>query len=176
MPYDFFYNVYYRDKIGLRFGLGILTDNEETQIEGQNLPRSTVSNKSNYRAGITYNIPVSRWIAANFFFDGFLTNTITRSSNTFTAQVFPNPVITRTVTSRDDFRGGGVQAGIGVRFMMTRKFGIYTEMPLVYSKVYHVTEDQIMETGASTTKQKSVTVASGFKLVVPVTIYLLLRL
>src|SRR5689334_3733147 len=48
LPYDLFYNLYYKNKLGIRAGLGILTVENNTQVEGQNTPRTVIEKKNNY--------------------------------------------------------------------------------------------------------------------------------
>src|SRR5688572_26532297 len=52
LPYDFFYNFYYK-KVGARAGLGVNSNRTETEIEGQQLPRVTTIQDLNYRLGIS---------------------------------------------------------------------------------------------------------------------------
>ena len=174
-PYDVFYNIYYKDKIGLRFGAGLLSEETLTQIEGQQLPRTTKFRKQHLRGGVSCNVLLTKRLAFNVFFDGFLFENSTSSSNTFTTQVFPDPIVTRTVKSTDEAFGGGVQGGFGVKFNFTKHLSLYTEVPLTYTKESHLVEDVISESGEPDIESRSLTTVSGTRIALPVSIYLVLR-
>src|ERR1043165_3440256 len=84
LPYDLFYNIYYKDKYGIRVGLGILTVENNTQVEGQNTPRTVNDNKTNFRIGASCYALHSKWLDLNFFVDGFYKKNEETSSNTST--------------------------------------------------------------------------------------------
>ena len=175
LPYDIFYNIYYRDLVGIRLGLGILNGETLTQVEGQKTPRSTTSKKQNMRAGVSYNVLRTKRFAVNIFADGFLQENSITSSNTFTTQVFPDPVVTRTVQATDESFGGGVQGGFGLKFNMAKHLSLYTEVPIIYTSESHLIEDFIAETGEPEIKSKTLTQSSGTRIALPVTVYLVLR-
>ncbi len=174
-PYDIFYNIYYKDKFGIRLGLGIFSEETLTQIEGQRTPRSTNVKKQNFRIGGSYHVLKTKKFAINLFCDGFLSENTSISANTSTVQVFPNPIATRTVKSKDEMFGGGVQGGVGLRWAFYKHLALYTELPIVYGRYSHLIEDEITESGEPDVKSRALTETSGTSIALPVTIYLVLR-
>jgi hypothetical protein len=175
LPYDLFYNVYYKDKYGVRVGLGILSVENNTQVEGQNTPKTVKDNKSNMRLGVSYYALHSRWLNLNFFVDGFITNNEQTSSNTSTVQIFPNPVTFRTVFTSERVHGGGVQGGAGLRLNITRHLSFYFETAIVYSSLTHVIEDKITETAKDDQSSKSLTNGKETRIDLPNTFYIMIR-
>lgn len=174
-PYDLFYNIYLRNKYGLRAGLGILTVESNTQIEGQNTPRTDIANKTNFRLGASCYVLHSKWVDLNFFVDGFLQDEELTSVNTTTVQEFPNPVVNRTTYISDRANGGGVQGGAGLRVNITKHLAFYFETAIVYSKLSHVTEDRIIETAKDEKHSKSLTTEKGARIDPPNTFYLMIK-
>lgn len=175
LPYDLFYNNYYKNKFGIRAGLGILTVETNTQIEGQDTPRKVKESKNNYRLGLSAYALHARRVHLNFFVDGFLSNTELTTSNTSTVQVFPLPVTSRTDYSSDRVNGGGVQGGAGLRVDLSRHLSLYFETAIVYTSATHVIEDRIIQTAKDDQSTKSLTTEKKTRVDLPNTFYVLVK-
>lgn len=175
LPYDAFYNLYFKDKIGLRAGLGILHISTETDVEGQDEPRITKQQRMNLRAGLSYNFVNTKNFAFNFFVDGVLLNSTNETVNSFTFQAFPDPVGTRTVKISEKSSGAGAQAGIGLKWKITKLFCLYTEMPFSFVSTIAEIRDEIQQTGMPVISDNSVSRSTGINFDLPLTVYLVLR-
>lgn len=175
LPYDLFYNLYYREKFGIRAGVGLLSVENNTQVEGQNTPRTVKEAKNNYRLGVSAYVLHAKRVHLNFFVDGFLSKTELTTSNTSTVQVFPLPVTTRTDYSSDRLNGGGVQGGAGLRVDLTRNLCLYFETAVVYTSATHVIEDRITQTAKDDQSTKSLKTEKKTRIDLPNTFYVLVK-
>jgi hypothetical protein len=175
LPFDLFYNLYFKDKYGLRFGAGILSNYTETEIEGQNSPRTTISDHKNFRAGFSMNFAKYGRVTLNAFADFVIRNEEVSTAVTSTMQTFPNPITTQTVKSSLLTSGAGGQAGVGVKFNIYRQLSLYAEVPISIMVVTTTQEDLIQETGVPDESSKTISRTSGTKIALPTTIYLVLR-
>jgi hypothetical protein len=174
-PYLLFYNVYYKNLVGIRIGGGIFTSAFETEIEGQNNPRYTSSTNINLRAGVSYNFIQYKRLTCNLFGDYIYERGRLETSTTTTMQVFPDPKITQTVKSSTNIDGNGFQAGVGVKFNIYKNLFLYTEVPVTYLSEKIVSEDSIKETGEAELNTTTNSYQSGTRIALPNTIYLILR-
>ncbi len=174
LPYDIFYNIYLKDEIGLRFGLGLANQHVETQISGQTLPRTFDQKSLNLRGGVSYNFVRTKRITFNCFGDLILEKVSSESANTFTMQVFPNPVQTVTTKSTDKIDGIGGEVGVGVKFNIAKHLSIYAEVPIVY--VTEKTSSGVTTTQPGVIQQPPTTGKNTLtSIILPTTLYLVLR-
>jgi hypothetical protein len=174
LPYDFFYNLYYKDMVGIRLGAGASSTKSETSIEGQALPKLNYSNYYMIRTGVSYNFLATKRLAFNAFADYVIGNTTLYFANTATAQTFPNPTQTITTEATDVTATRGGQVGVGVKFNFTKNISVYTEMPYAFLSDRYSSEIKITDTGDLTVTNTN-TNTFRTKLYVPTTIYLVLR-
>jgi hypothetical protein len=175
LPYDVFYNIYYKDKYGLRLGLGLLSNYTETSLEGQEFPRTTSNTKLNWRLGVSYNFSRMGRITLNGFAD-FISATdgmVTVVSTT--TNVFPNPMITKYVRTEDSMKGNGFQLGVGLRWQMYKQLSLYIEMPYQFMAFKQVTEEYTVETGKPESTEREDLKGFSQAIILPATIYLVLR-
>jgi len=174
LPYTFFYNIYYKDKIGLRLGAGILTSKSEVEIEGQKDPRITDKHTFDYRVGVSYNFAQFKKITLNAFADYVGNNYKTETSNTSTTQTFPNPVQTLTTESLETTKGTGFQLGVGIKYSFHKNVALYAEIPYTFMSQKIASTLTVNDTGTIDTSKTSSTV-SGSQVFAPTTLYLVLR-
>ena len=174
LPYDVFYNLYYKNKIGARVGLGINTSHSQSDIEGQQTPRTTNRNTINLRVGASYNFVRSRRLTLNCFADFVSENISLKTANTTTAQSFPDPIQNITVTTNDVTKGVGAQVGVGVKYNFTRHLSIYAEVPFTFISEKITSTVNVNDTGTST---QTITTTKNFntQIILPTTVYLVLR-
>ena len=175
LPYSVFYNLYYKDKIGLRVGLGLSNSKDQTTIDGQNTPRTTKSNELDLRTGISYNFIKHNRITLNTFVDALILQSKTETVNTRTTQTFPNPVEKITTTSTDKTTGSGFQVGVGVKFNIYKHLSIYAEVPLSFMATTTTSSVNISEAGQPSEITKTTSTNSYSKITLPTTLYLVLR-
>lgn len=175
LPYLVFYNLYFKNMIGLRVGLGMSTLKTETEIEGQSFPRTTNARSFDLRTGVSYNFVRHNRVTLNAFADYLIQNASSETVNTFTNQVFPNPVQKTTTITSDRSRGLGAQIGVGVKYNLHKHLSIYAEVPLTFMATTFTSDVEISQTGEPTEKTKNTTKDSGTRITIPTTIYLVLR-
>lgn len=174
LPYDFYYNIYYKDLVGLRFGAGVSSNSTKTQVDGQQYPRETVSSAYLVRTGASYNFVNNKKLAFNCFADfSFGTNAL-YTTNTSTSQTFPNPLQTITTETSDVTKSKIFQAGVGVKYNFTRNLSVYTEVPYAFIKEKTSSDVSINDTGEITKSQDNTSVFRT-KIYLPTTVYLVLR-
>jgi hypothetical protein len=174
LPYDFFYNMYYKDKIGLRLGAGIATTYTETVITGQNIPRTTSTSNLQLRTGLSYNFVNTKRLTLNGFTDYLLENISRETANTTTAQAFPNPVQKITTETSDKTKGSGFQFGVGIKYNIHKHLSVYAEAPFSFMAETTTSDVKINDTG--TIEETNSTIkTSGTRFFVPTTVYLVLR-
>jgi hypothetical protein len=174
LPYDFFYNIYYKDKVGLRLGAGISTSNTETEITGQKDPRITIKRELDYRVGVSYNFVNYKKVTLNGFVDYAGTSYKTETSNTSTVQAFPNPVQTLTTETLETTKGSGFQAGVGVKYNLHKHLALYAELPFMFMTQKLSSTVTINDTGTIETTTSSSKVSTS-QVFIPTTVYLVLR-
>jgi hypothetical protein len=174
LPYDFFYNVYYKEKFGLRTGFGINTANSETSIMGQAFPRTTKKAELDYRIGGSYNIVSFKRVTLNTFLDYAGAYHKSETVTTTTVQSFPNPVTNITTETADITKMSGVQTGIGIKYTIHKHLSLYTEMPVGFYISNLESTVSITQSGVKDFT-KTTTITSGAQVTIPATIYLVLR-
>jgi len=174
LPYSVFYNIYYKDRVGLRLGAGFSSSYSETEIPGQQLPRTTDKVDLNLRIGGSYNFVKSKRIILNCFADYVFENIKSETANTATTQVFPNPRQIITTETSETTRGEGAQAGVGIKLNIHKYISLYAELPVTY--VTRVSHSRILinDTGE---EEESVSTSrvSTAQVFLPTTVYLVLR-
>jgi opacity protein-like surface antigen len=173
LPYSLFYNIYYKNIVGVRLGVGATNTTTKTAISGQ-VDAKTNTNKSyDLRAGLSYNFIKQNRLTANVFADFIVNQTNVKNSNTTTAQVFPNPQTTLTVNSTDVTKGQGAQAGIGVKYKLLKNLSLYAEVPISYITTKTTAELSVDESGV-TDKTTSTSSGNNLQITLPTTVYLVL--
>jgi len=173
LPYAVVYNLYYKNSVGIRVGVGLTTGNTETYISGQTDRRVTKSNSQDVRLGISYNFIKSRRFTANVFGDYIYTHNNLYSTNTSTTQTFPNPISTLTVESNDNTVGNGGEVGVGLKYTIIKHLSIYAEVPLVFLARQTSSTTSINDSGNLSLTISSVKNSSS-QIILPTTIYLVL--
>ena len=174
LPYAVYYNLYYKNTIGIRLGLGLNTQTTETAITGQVDNRITRNRTQDYRVGLSYNFIKGRRFKANVFGDYIRNQTLMSTANTSTVQSFPDPVSTITVESLDKTIGNGAEAGVGLQYNILRHLSVYIEVPLVFMSKQTLTETTINDSGV-TDKTSSLINSKNFQIILPTTVYLVLK-
>jgi hypothetical protein len=174
LPYDFFYNFYVKDLVGIRLGGGITSSYTKTYIEGQPYPRLNSDMKQMFRAGLNYNFTGHKRVTLNFFADYVFGETSLYSANISTIQTFPNPIQTLTTEAEDKTEITGGQVGVGVRYSFHKKLGIYIEVPYAVTKERLSSRLSVTESG-ETSSSYDFSVLYAQRIYLPTTIYLILR-
>jgi|GEM_PF-5665945 len=173
-PYLIFYNLYFKDKAGIRAGLGLFTNKIKTTIEGQPEPRLTVQNSVDLRLGFSYNFLKQNRITFNAFIDGIYGNSSFHTTNTQTIMSTPGTG-TITATSEDATTNTGGQAGIGVKYNLHKYLSLYIEVPVRYIASSTKTETKTTRTSFPDQKNSSKSASAGSDIMLPTTLYLVLR-
>lgn len=175
LPYDIFYNYYFNNKIGARFGAGINLSNTETEIDGQTTPRTTNESQYDLRLGLSYNFVQFKKITLNAFADAVYFSGKSETANTFTSQSFPNPISTITTITSDNTTAIGGQIGVGVKYNFNKHLALYTEVPVVLLNSNIKTEVSIQEKGSPAEVESSSIKSLNIQVFLPTTVYLVLR-
>lgn len=173
LPYAMFYNLYYKNLVGLRFGLGLTSNTIETKVSGQSGNKVTKNTSQDFRLGLSYNFIRTKRFVANVFGDYVYNKNVISSTNTSTVQAFPDPITTITVESMDKTLGNGAQAGMGLKYNIFKHLCVYTELPLVFLSKQTTSETSINESGVidkTTTKIHN----NNFQIILPTTLYVVL--
>lgn len=173
LPYSLFYNLYYKDKIGFRVGLGLATLHTETAIEGQVNKRVSNNTSTNFRLGASYNIVKTKRLTCMGYLDVISSSTNLTTTNTSTVQNFPNPIENLKTESIDKTQGFGGEVGVGVKFHLLKHLSIYTEIPLVFQAKNTASQVTITDAGI-VNKTKSSAYENSFQIILPTTVYLVL--
>jgi hypothetical protein len=175
LPFDVFYNLYIKDKVGLRFGTGFsssFTSDEPSDSIVSNTVRTT---NNNYRFGISVNFMHYKHLTFNLFGDFFTEKHLTETISTTTTQTFPNPFIKRKITNTVSQTGNGLYMGIGVKYNIHRNLALYTEIPFIWEWGSSSVETFSQVTGLDDDLKRSARSTFVRKNLLPVTIYLVLR-
>lgn len=173
-PYLLIYNLYYKDLIGLRLGLGLSTANFETSIVGQNLPRTTKRSDLNLRTGVTYNFLVKEKFAFNTFADLVISSSKNETTNTATVQAFPNPIENITTLTSNETKGIGGGVGFGVKYNFNKHISVYAETGY-YFVSSKATSLVTITDATSVDRTEETTESVGSNLILPTTLYLIIR-
>lgn len=175
LPYDVFYNVYYKNTVGLRIGAGVLTGYNEDAVNKQTYPKETTSNNLNLRFGLSYNYLKANKLVLNGFVDYVYENIKYESVSSATTQVFPNPIVTKYDKQSTVIKGAGFQIGTGIKYNAGKHISFYAELPFVFLREKIITDNLTRETGVDdiTTNLTSRHFSSRF--ILPATVYLVLR-
>jgi hypothetical protein len=174
LPYDIFYNLYYKDLVGIRLGLGYQNSHQETDIEGQQTPRNTDQSSLNLRAGASYNFVRTKRLTFNVFADYVMERQSLKTSNTSTIQSFPNPIANFTVENTETTTGNGGQLGVGVKYNLFKNLSLYAEVPFTF--IARATKSELSVTDDGLREVTSTSGKSSFTSVtLPTTVYLVLR-
>ena len=173
LPYVLFYNIYYKNILGVRLGAGATNTTTNTSISGQVDAKSNTNKSYDFRAGLSYNFIHQNRLTANVFADFVVNQTNVKSSNTSVTQSFPNPQTTLTVKSTDVTKGQGAQAGIGVKYKLLKNLSLYAEVPISYITTKTTAELSVDESGI-TDKTTSTNTGSSLLITLPTTVYLVL--
>lgn len=174
LPYDFFYNLYYKNKVGIRAGIGVKVTNTETQIDGQKYPRITKKKDIDYRVGLSWNFASYKRVTFNAYVDYVSADHTTETSNTSTVQTFPNPIQRITTETTDFTRAQGGEVGVGLKYNIYRNLSLYVEMPMVYTQQWTASRVTINDSGDEESSTNT-SWTSSTQLIVPTTIYMVLR-
>jgi hypothetical protein len=174
LPYSLFYNIYYKNTLGVRLGAGIAQNSFETAIFGQVDGRKTTLQSTDIRAGISYNFIKSKRITANVFADFITTNQKEKTTSTSEIQTFPNPKTKLSVTNTDVTKGSGGQLGVGLKCNITKHLSIYTEVPIMYMQLETKNNLDVDDDGTFT-NTNATKKETDFKIILPTTIYLVLN-
>jgi len=174
LPYDIFYNIYFKQKIGIRLGMGITTSNSKVEIQGQADPRTTTGNNLHLRGGVSDNFLINRRLTLNAFADILYSKQNSTTINTHTVQNFGDPVEEIQTTTTDDASGIGAQVGVGVKYSVLKNLALYIEVPLTYMNTQQESTVIIRQPFVQENKSNSKSSSSVATVFLPTTIYLVL--
>ena len=69
LPYALYYNLYYKNLVGVRVGIGLTSNTTETKIEGQSDHKVTKNSSQDFRIGLSYNFIKTKRFVSNIFGD-----------------------------------------------------------------------------------------------------------
>ena len=173
LPYALFYNLYYKNMIGLRLGVGISNSKITTSVVGQAQDKVTKINTNNIRAGISYNFIRTKRFTCNVFGDYVHAQNNTSTVNTSTVQTFPNPVSTIGVTSKDNTSGNGGELGFGLKYKILKHLSVYAEIPVVFLASKTVSQTVINDGGSVDITSSKIN-NNSTQIILPTTLYLVL--
>jgi hypothetical protein len=173
LPYAMYYNLYYKNLVGIRVGLGLTSNTTETKIEGQSDHKVTKNSSQDFRLGLSYNFIRTKRFVANVFGDYVYSKNIISSVNTSTIQTFPDPISTLKVESMDRTVGKGGEIGVGLKYNIFKHLSVYTEVPLVFTSKLNTTETKVNDSG-TIDKTSSSMRNNSFQIILPTTVYLVL--
>lgn len=175
-PYVVFYNLYYKDMVGLRIGAGISNSTNKTKIDDQPFPRKTTVNSTDLRVGFSYNFLQKGPLTFNCFADYIIESHKVSTINTTTVQVSPNPVEEQTITTEDKTTGAGGQIGVGLKYNLLKNLSIYAELPFLFVNEKVSSRVNIhSDSGIPDDETISTSTTTGSRFIIPTTIYLVLR-
>jgi hypothetical protein len=96
------------------------------------------------------------------------------TSSTSTVQTFPNPLETTITETSDETKTWLVQAGVGIKYNITRHLSIYTEVPYALISDKTTSSVNITQDGELTTSTTTGSLLRT-KIYLPTTVYLVLR-
>lgn len=173
LPYALYYNLYYKDLVGIRLGLGLTANTIETKVDGQSEHKVTKNSSQNYRVGLSYNFIKTKRFAGNVFGDFVYSQTLISSVNTSTMQSFPNPISTLKVESMDKTVGKGGEVGVGLRYNIFKHLSVYTEVPFVFTSKLTTINTKVNDSGVIDKTSSSVR-NNDIQIILPTTLYLVL--
>lgn len=173
LPYAVYYNLYYKNLIGLRLGFGLTANTIETKVDGQSEHRITKNSSQDYRVGLSYNFIKTKRFVGNVFGDYVYSKSLISSVNTSTMQTFPNPISTLKVESTDKTSGNGGEVGVGLKYNIIKHLSVYIEVPLVLTSRLTTIETKVNDSGVID-KTSSTVRNNDFKIILPTTLYLVL--
>ncbi len=172
-PFLIFYNVYYKDLIGLRFGAGISQKNSHAQI-GEYKPTIYNSNRADLRTGVSYNFAKSKRVTLNGFADFVYADNNQKSVTTSTVFGQGGQPRESTKTNQTTSIGTGAQAGVGVKINIHKILCLYAELPVTHMTYKTTTNYTTATDGQETLETKSVQRNSSVSIFLPTTVYLVL--
>lgn len=128
LPYQIIYTLNFRDKFGIRAGLGINQSKTETTILGDPIPRTTTALSSAYRLGISRDFLNFKNLSANVFVDGTIEQTeLNTKTQTSSGGGF---ISNEDITSKT--MAYGPEIGFGLKYSFNKHIALYTEVPLQF--------------------------------------------
>lgn len=173
--YTVFYNIYYKDLIGLRLGGGMFSNSNQSEPRGEILP--TINNNSglNLRAGVSYNFISHKRFTFNVFGDYLYGNQFSESRTTSTLQTHPDPFLIVTNRQVSETYSHGLQAGIGIKVQLHKILCLYAELPVGYLLTKTDLENVRSDNGGGYDSNKVINWQSNTRITLPSTVYLVLR-
>jgi hypothetical protein len=175
LPYDVFYNIYFKKKVGIRLGAGSTSTYNEIGVNKQQYPRINKSNNINLRVGIGYNFSANSIITLNAFSDFIYERINQESVISTTVQTFPNPVVTRYEKNSNVITGLGFRVGAGINCKIYKQLSLYFEVPFTFVREKADTNFLIKETGAENFETKTSSRYFNSFFTLPATVYLVLK-
>lgn len=172
LPYDVFYNIFYKKKFGIRTGLGMTTSYKEDALNKQPYPKITKSNNINARIGCAYNYSANSRITLTTFSEFIYKKETQESVSSTTAQVFPNPVVTVYEKTATNIDGLGFRLGAGVKLKVYRQLALYMELPFTFMNEKIRTSNVRKETGVETIDVNLTSRHTNSNFTLPATLYL----
>ena len=175
LPYDVFYNIYFKKTYGIRLGAGSTSSYNEIGVDKQQFPRTNKSNNLDLRAGISYNFSANSIITLNGFSDFIYERINQESVSSSTVQTFPNPVITRYEKTSNVITGLGFRVGVGVNCKIYKQLSLYFEVPFTFIRQKSNNNSLIKETGSDNLEVKTSSRYFNSFFTLPATVYLVLK-
>jgi hypothetical protein len=171
LPYQVVYTLNFKDKFGVRAGLGINQSKTETTIFGNPIPRVTTTMASAYRLGVNKNFLNFKHIIANAFVDLTMEqNKISTETETVSGSFSSREVISADISSF------GTEIGFGVKYSFNKHIALYTEVPLqfAFNKSNETDTQTITDSFSGTQTSTTITSSKGYttKIFLPTTLFL----
>ena len=175
LPWDVMYNGWYKNKYGVRAGLGLTNSYNESSTSTQTVPATTTQRQINFRLGFNYNYYTAGRVTLNGYVDYVFSNFYYQTVSSVTVQSFPNPIVTRYMLNENKNLTNGFAIGMGVKVKLYKQLSLYAEVPFIMSFSKAHSESLISETGSSDIKSSSDTKGWNSNIILPATVYLTYR-
>ncbi|MDF2438837.1 MAG: hypothetical protein K0Q95_3213 [Bacteroidota bacterium] len=128
LPYQIIYTLNFKEKFGIRAGLGFNQSRTETTVLGNPIPRVTQGMSSAYRLGLNMNFVKFKKITANAFVDFTMEqNKIDTETSSNSGSFSSTQMISAETSSL------GPEIGFGIKYSFNKHIAIYTEVPLQFA-------------------------------------------
>jgi hypothetical protein len=170
LPYQVIYTLHFKNKLGVRAGLGITQTRTETAIEGLSSPRITKELISAYRLGINKDFLTYRHITANAFAD-----VVTQQASLSTETETNSGSFSSRQTIDSKIFSVGPEIGFGIKYTFNKHIALYTEIPLQFLyTTSHETDVTTNDNSGSSFTETQISNSKGYatKIFLPTTLFL----
>lgn len=178
-PYLVIYNLYFKDKIGFRAGLGIEMSNIKSDIEAEPEPRTTNNIGLDTRLGLSINFINYERLTVNANFDLLQSHHSNKTVSTFTSNGSNNTINTTKTITEDLNKAFGGGIGFGVKFRIYKQLFTYVESNINFMAENSVSKFERNSFGtfvsASDVKTEDKSSSNNIFIRLPTTLYLILK-